>query len=307
MALMWMQLEHSRLLTEHDVTAAHIAAPHLATLWQASNGRRWRRLSFSLVFGSLLPLVGYLALQWPPSLAMFALVLDSVMLVVCDVLKLLLARQRVREEREHLDEANTVRMVIESLQRPQRPWFKDRDPDDVGLRFRIGVIPRNHFARDWAFILCMAFPLVMLSTLAVETALLDPDDPVAPIDLVLLLAGTLIRLGICIVDTLRLRSDPTPRPELLSQSIIPLAALLITTPATLLVVWLIETLGIASANDQPVVAIFLSLYFAIGTVFGAIGVANVRRLVRTFDAFTARDREQLRERVRRVNGAGIGD
>jgi len=85
------------LMSERDVTRAHIASPHVLEAWEALDAHHWRGVFLSLGIGAVVPLLGYLVLGWSANLLLLALALaltltlDAVVLWFCEAMKGVLA------------------------------------------------------------------------------------------------------------------------------------------------------------------------------------------------------------------------
>ena len=116
-----------------------------------------------------------------------------------------------------------------------------------------------------------------------------------------LLAGATIRLGGSALTTLRASRDPGPRAELLSEADTATLALVAVMFPALLVASLAER-WVEALEPQLLALLLLLLYLFASAGVAALGLRRVRRFAAELRAFIARDREQLRERVRRING-----
>jgi hypothetical protein len=283
-----------RLLSEHDVTRAHIAAPHLLIAWETRDARHWRRTFWNLLLGAAIPLLGCLLLQWPPTTLLVALLLDLQVLWLGDALKPLLAPRRAREERAHEDEAADVMAVVEALRRPRQPVGRDLLAAAPQAGFYVGRL-RERFDPPWV----RAMGALLLATLPVLSLIgvwwLAPDA------FPWLLAGATLRLGGSALSTLRAGRDPGPRAELLAEADTPTLALLAVWFPALLVAPLVERWA-ASLEPQSLALLLLLAYLLAAAGVAALGLRRVRRFAADLRAFIARDREQLRQRVRQVNG-----
>ena len=143
--------------------------------------------------------------------------------------------------------------------------------------------------------------------IAIALFRVDSDAHVSAMECALLGAGMLLRLATCVFETQRLRTDATPHPEILSQAIVPMVALAGTAPLLIAASNLLEHAFGVELSRSAHMGLAVLLYFLLAMGLSLLGLRNVRTLLRELKTFAAQDREQLRERVRRVNGAGIGD
>jgi hypothetical protein len=284
----------ARLLEQRDVARARIAAPHVLGEWEARGSRFWRGAFVSPFVGAIVPLVGCLVLGWTPGLVLLALTADVAVLWVCDAVKRLLARSRVDEERAHHDEAGDVLAVIHALRRPRLPLGRDLLARTPRRRLYVSALP-SHLDRpqDRQALIGVTFFLFVLFAffVAMTSAHAVP----------LLLAGATLRLGVCVLRTMRARRDSGPRPDLLPEAGIPTLSLMLALyPAFVVLAGLdIDTSAIGS---QGLALCALSLHLVVAGVISALGIRYVHRATTELRAFVARDPTQLEERLRRING-----
>lgn len=298
MALLWPgSREPERLLDEHDLIRAHIAAPHVLATWQARDAAHWQRAALSLSIGAAIPLFGCFVLQWPIATVIVALALDVIAVGACDVLKGLLAPQRARQEQAHLEEAADVREVMTALVRPRRPSSLQRDllsaPAHVGYYY---APPAHSQAMPVALIGLILFLIGGLLSLGIIAAVhfLPGAWP-------WLLFGLVLRFAGSILSTLRARRSPDPAPVLLAESLAPMLAF----AATMLVCLVLMKTGGSAITSLPPAWIgggILAIYFGCTLAVSQWSLGNVREFSIGLRNFIAQDREQLRARVRRVNG-----
>lgn len=304
MGLVWGQGGRHRLLTERDVSAAHIAAPHVLAQWRSGDAREWRHLWFTLAIGTAFPLFGYFAFDWPPALVAIYLLFDIGVLAFCDGLMLRLDGARVMQERAHLDEALLIRAVIDGLRRPRKVPLAQRDVLAAPASPRYYLVeppPRDGLVAEWFVVGIILLAVSLVSSLAWTYYTLRAATP-SFAELALLILGAIVRLVVRGVEIRHLRNDPSPHPEVMSQAAMPAGALMI---AWTLLAGLYEWFRDLGSPTRPdvVIALLLSLYVVAASGLALIGIANVRHLMREMKAFAAQDREQLRQRVRRVNEA----
>jgi hypothetical protein len=299
MALLWTEGQQpERLLAEHDLIRAHIAAPHVLATWQARDAAHWRRASIGLLIGAAIPLFGCFVLQWSIATVLAAIVMDVYALWICDVLKGMLAPQRTREEHANLEEAADVRQVMRALLRTRRPSALQRDllaaAPRVGYYFTppgAGVDPRLH-GIAWVLLLL----LLMLLGLCFIAAF-----HFLPTAWPWLLLGVVLRIGGSIVSTLWARRSPDPAPTLLLEAPGPMLAF---GGVAMICVLLMKVGGnaITSLPQAWLGSAVLILYFLFALTISQWSLQNVRAFVADLRHFIAQDREQLRDRVQRVNG-----
>ena len=286
-----------RLLTETDVARAHIAAPHVLAAWQTRDAHYWRRASLGFLIGAAVPVFGYFALHWPIVAILLALLLDVLAVWICDALKLILAQHRAQEELAHILEAAGIMAVIRALQRPRQP--RHRDLLAPPLRAALYLIPSDP-GQDWGRLRGFA-ALALIVVVGLLTSLLFRLFDAS--DLLLLLAGVLLRIGWSAALTIRARNDTASRPELLPEWIAPTMALL----ALALLLTMLYNAGIIPAlklhEPSPLGGLVLLLHFLIVALLSWLGQHQVRVLVDSLRTFAARDREQLKQRVRQINAA----
>lgn len=282
------------LLTEQDVLRAHIAAPHVLASWEARDARHWRGVFLGLGLGAVLPLAGCLLLDWPPGVLVVALTLDVVALWLGEALKGALAYLRVAEERTHHEEAADVLAVIEGLERPTLPPRRDLLAPRPRARLHVSrAAPReDNPLAPWLGLLVGGF---FAGVCGLIVAWMLPAA--AP----WLLGAATLRLGITALRALRARRDSASRPELLGEAALPTVALMLSLyPAFIL----IETLDIdlRAYDARTTGALVLGGYFLVAGALAWRGWARVQAAGAALRAFIARDREQMLERVRQVNG-----
>ena len=283
-----------RLLEEHDVTRAHIAAPHVLAAWQAHDARYWRSTFFSLALGAAVPLLGCLLLGWTPGVMLAALTADVMALWLCDGLKQVLASHRVEEERAHQAEAYDVLAVIRALERPRRPTQRDLLAPAPRPQLYLSVAAGGAMS-SWDRKVMYGLALFLMSLVALVIAVSVPAA--AP----WLFAAAVLRVGLSALRTLRARRDSGPRPDLLPESGIPTMALYLAVyPAVMFC--LVFDVKFREFEAQGLALVMLGLHVAIAGWLAWLGVRRVRRTEEDLRAFAARDREQLRARVRQVNG-----
>ena len=289
--------EAERLLDEHDLIRAHIVAPGVLATWQASDAGYWRRAAIGLAIGAAIPVFGFLMLDWSVATLCAAILLDAVALGIGDLLKGILAPQRVRQEREHLEEAAYVREVMDSLRRPRRPSRMQRDllaaPPRVGYWFA-PLKPIDPALASLAWImLVLVIGLLALGLVAVAHLL--------PAALPWLLLGVVLRICGSIVSTLRAARRSDSQPVLLPESPGPMLAIGIVGMFFALA---LEFAGPAVTSLPPLWSggVFLVLYFLVALAIGRVTLESLRRFARDLRHFIAQDRDGLRERLLRVNG-----
>lgn len=299
MALLWPQSrEPERLLTEHDLLRAHIAAAHVLAAWQARDAEHWRRAAIGWLIGAVIPLVGCFVLHWPIATVIVALALDIPALWACDVLKALLAPQRANQEQAHLAEAAEVREVMTSLRRPRKPAASQRDllaaTPRVGYYYSppgaAGQLPPG---LAWVLLLLLG-GLLALGLVSAHHFL-----PGTPPWLVL---GLGLRFAASFLSTWHARRRVDPAPVLLPEAPAPMLAFGVTLMSGLL---LTKTGGdaITSLPSTWIGAGVLVLHFLVVFAVSRWALGNVRNFVTDLRRFVAQDRESLRERVLRVNGS----
>lgn len=282
------------LMSEHDLTRAHIAAPHVLEAWLARDAYHWRGVFLSLGIGAIVPLLGYLVLGWPAKLLFVALTLDAVVLWLCEALKGVLAYRRVAEERAHHDEAADVLAVIEGLDRPRLPPNRDLFAATPKARlYRSAVPPREENAMmPWYLLIFGTFFTAMFLLLVVWTV-----PAAAP----WLLAGVAVRIGVSALRTIRANRDSGSRPELLSEASLPTMTLMLSLyPAFVLLS--VAKVDLRAYDPRLVSGLVLGLYFVVAASLAWRGWRRVNAVSATLRAFIARDRAQMQARVRQING-----
>jgi hypothetical protein len=285
-----------RLLDQHDVARAHIAAPHVLEAWETRGVRYWRSAFLSPFVGAIVPLVGCVVLGWTPGLVLLALTVDVATLWLGEVMKTLLARSRVDEERAHHHEAGDVLAVIHALERPRLPTHRDllAQAPTPRRRLYVSALPSTmHDPSDRPGFI--GITLLWVGLFALLVAMTQPE--LAP----WLLASAALRLSVSVLRTLRARRDPGPRPELLSEAGIPTAALLLALyPSVLLMMKL--SIDIGTIGRQNLALLLLGLHLLVAGGLATLGLRRIRRATTELRAFVARDLEQLNQRVRQING-----
>lgn len=291
------------LLTEIDVTRAHIAAPYVLAAWEARDANYWRRVYLGFLVGAAVPLVGCFALQWSVAVVLAAIVLDVFVQWTCDFLKPVLAYDRVQQEQAHADEAAEVEAVIDALRRRRTPPLLGRDILSAAPKAGFYVHPRSSDPGARASVFVLALIPILFATLVgmllLGTYFFLPDA------FPWLLLGTLIRIGYSMLVTIRAGNDTAWRPELLPEATLPSIAMsALMLPGVLLFEIAEDSVKSIDPNTLGVVA--LVLYFLIVVVLSGFGLRGVREFVADLRAFIARDREQLKRQVRQVNEGEVG-
>lgn len=292
MALLWIESrDPDRLLTEHDVVRAHIAAPHVLAVWQRRDAHFWRLTAWHFAIGAAIPAIGCFLLGWSVSEALLALGLDLAALWVADALKPLLAYRRVREEKEHRIEAAMIKAVIEAMRRRRYPSLLQRDvfgPRPFSGYYLSAPVPEEAAPVMRWYLLGIALLLLALGLFLVASQ----SPPLLP--WVVLGAG--LRLASTVAVTRSARRDPSSRPELLAQSTLPS----LVFSATLLAMAMLHELRVPLTASQS--AHLTLLFYTLGTMSASWrGWNNLHRFTAMLQGFIARDREALVESVRQAN------
>jgi len=282
------------LMTERDVTRAHIAAPHVLKAWEARDAHHWRGVFLSLGVGAVVPLLGCLVLGWSPKLLVLALTLDVVVLWFCEALKGVLAYRRVAEERAHHDEAADVLAVIDGLERPRLPPNRDLFAPTPKGRLYMSVVPpreENTIMPWYWLIFALFFAGVFLLLIALTVPAAAPW----------LLGGAALRIGVSALRTIRASRDSASRPELLSEASLPTMTLMLSLyPAFLMLS--ATNIDLRDYDPRLVGGLVLGLYFVVAASLAWRGWGRVNAAAAALRAFIARDRMHMQARVRQING-----
>lgn len=284
----------SRPLEPHDVTRAHLAAPHVLEAWQTRTARHWRNAFLGPVIGSLVPLAGCLVLGWTPGMVLLALTTDVATLWLCDAMKWVLARSRVEEERAHHQEAGDVLAVIHALRRPRLPTQRDLLARSPRPQLLLSALPSQlDPASDRPVWIGMTlFATLLFGFLVARTA---PD--VAP----WLAVAALLRLAVCAIRTRQARRDAGPRPDLLPEAGIPTAVLCLALYPSFLILAELNP-ELAPFGRESLALLLLGLHLAVAAGLGMLGLRRIGLATKELREFVARDLVQLQQRVRQING-----
>lgn len=298
MGLLWPQSgETERLLSQHDLIRAHIAAPDLLATWLARDAAHWRRTATGWLIGAAIPLLGCFVLHWPIETVLVALALDLPALAACDVLKRILAPQRASQEQAHLDEASEVRAVMTALQRPRQPSILQRDLTAAAPRVGYYHAPP---ATARSIPVGMVWLLLFLIGLLMSLGLVATAH-FLPAALPWIVTGIVLRLGGSILTTLRARRHVDPAPVLLAESPGPMVAFSVTMMCCVLLM----NIGGDAVTSLPsawIGAGILVLHFLAVLAVSRWSLGNVRHFATDLRRFAAQDRDALCERLLRVNG-----
>ncbi len=284
----------SRLLEERDVARAHIAVPYVLSEWETRGVRYWRSAFLSPFVGAIVPLVGCVVLGWTPGLVLLALTVDVAMLWVCDAAKTLLAGSRMDEERAHLDDAGDVLAVIRALERPRLPAHRDLLAPTPRRKLYVSGMPSDLHNPSDARVL-IGVVLFCLVLFGIGIVVIFPH--VVP----WLLAGAALRVGVSVWRTLRARRETGPRPELLPEAGIPTFALALALyPSFLFLASFNVSTG--AIGNQGLALILLGSHLSVAGIVATLALHRIHRATAQLRAFAARDLEQLKQRVRQING-----
>ena len=283
----------TRLLEEHDVVRAHLAAPMVLAEWEARGARHWRRAFLTPVTGTVMPLVGCLLLEWSPGLVLLALTVDVAMLWLCDAAKGLLARSRVDEERAHLDEAGDVLAVIDALHEPRLPSNRDLLAPMPRRRLYLAALPSTlHDPSDRPLFIGVTLMFCVLFG-AIIVIVAGKAWP-------WLVAGAALRFGFSTLLTLRASRDAGPRPELLPEAGIPTATLFLALYPSFLVLAGLD-LDLTAIGRHNLALILIGLHLLVASGIAMLAIRRIRRATVQLRAFVGRDLAQLKQRVRQIN------
>jgi hypothetical protein len=97
-----------RNVTEYDLVKAHAFAPRLLQSWRSVDRAFWRKQAASLMFGGVMPLLGYAVLNWSVTLIIVCTTAELCVALLADWLKIVLAGDVVRREVERASEGDFV-------------------------------------------------------------------------------------------------------------------------------------------------------------------------------------------------------
>lgn len=283
-----------RPLEAGDVTRAHLAAPQVLESWQARTARHGQSAFLGPALGAVVPLIGCFVLGWTPGVVWLALAADVVTLWLCDAVKWMLARDRVRAERAQHDQAGDVLAVIDALRTPRLPRRRDRLESPLKPQWLLSSLPSSLLAPSERPAGVAAIVFGVLVFWVVIAATLPHLVP-------WLACAAALRLLVCVIRTRRARRDPGSRPELLPEAGVPTLVLCLALYGSFLILTKFDP-DPALIGSDDLAALILGLHLVIAIAVGMLGWRRIRGATTALRRFAAQDRVSLTQRVRQING-----
>jgi hypothetical protein len=289
---------HWRALTEHDLLRARGLGADALAHWRAGDQAHLQRMFFNFALGGAIPVIGCIFLGWSTTLVGVALSLDVITAWVCDVIKVMLAREQVAYQVDWNEKVSEIVHVANALRSPRTPPGQDM-PLLLYPEFRRD----NDSVIQWLvlslFLVVFAATLTMLFMLYTIVRPAD-DTSINAASLALLAATVVTRLLLTARVALSLRTLPGSHAELSPQSMIPAAALL-----GALVIWIIFEANFFTVNAMQRYGgvTFVAVYCMVALLAGTLARSVLLRRVHTIKTLLAGDQQQQLARIRHFEAA----
>jgi hypothetical protein len=302
-----------RNVTEYDLVKAHAFAPRLLASWRTVDRAYWRQQAASLMFGGVMPLLGYALLNWSVTLIIVCTTVELCVALLADWLKIALAGDAVRREVERANEGDFVYAVVRALRRAKSQHIAPGTRPRIGA-VRVAKAYDNSEATLASWMRLSAFLLLMLCivTVCIVWAKYQEDFAKYLFRASLFWAigvSALVRLASAYWSGIHGRRSERPQPSLMPGVMASAYTLILALPLTGLVLVGLSALEehfhfkLADYFPRNIAgASYIASYFLISLFFGWLAWRSYAQREPLLREYLAGSMEQHLEKLRRLQG-----
>jgi hypothetical protein len=284
-----------RPLTEHDLARARALGSEVISHWRRGDRDSMRRTALDFALGGAAPLLGCLIFGWQATLVGVAIAIDIMIVWICDVIKLALAREQVEYQidwREKFDQVvHIARALVSNPERFPEPGRAERR-----ALLYAEFIPRYNAIAPLLLIagFIVSITGAGLTALFVLFSVVRPANAMLDVGTcALLFLSFLPRVALTIRDALRSRDAPGSHARMSLQAFLPASTLILS-----LLLFLMSPVPF-TLLPQYGGLLFIAFYAAVALAVFAIARAYMLRNVRTVETLLAADEQAQRMHLRR--------